>query len=80
MSTQQRSKAGGRVRLEQVGKKVDKAVSRATERLDEESERLIAYLNDEVVPAVRKQSSRGLRKAADKLSRFAEYMESSRKL
>ena len=44
-------------------------------RVDEEVERLIRYLNDEVVPQIRNRSSRSLRVAAEKLSRLADYME-----
>jgi len=51
------------------------AIHDATERLDRESEKLIAYINDEVVPAVREHSSRGLRVAAEKLAKFADYMD-----
>ena len=65
----------GRKPLEDVGRRVGKAV----ERLDEETERLVAYLNNEVVPAVREHSSRGLRKAAQTLAQFAEYLESTQK-
>jgi hypothetical protein len=66
------------MRLEEVGKQVDQAVSQAAARLERETERLIAYLNDEVVPAVRRGSSRQLRNASQKLSRFADYLESKR--
>ena len=51
------------------------AIHEATNRIDRESEKLIAYLNDEVVPAVREHSSRGLRIAADKLAKFADFMD-----
>jgi hypothetical protein len=44
-------------------------------KMDEEVEKLIAYINDEVVPQVRQHSSRALRIAADKMARFADYME-----
>jgi hypothetical protein len=44
-------------------------------KLDEEVEKLISYFNDEVVPQVRSHSSRALRIAADKMARFADYME-----
>jgi hypothetical protein len=44
-------------------------------KLDDEVEKLIDYINDEVVPQVRQHSSRALRIAADKLARFADYME-----
>jgi hypothetical protein len=44
-------------------------------KLDDEVEKLITYINDEVVPQVRQHSSRALRIAADKMARFADYME-----
>lgn len=44
-------------------------------KMDDEVEKLISYINDEVVPQVRQHSSRALRVAADKLARFADYME-----
>jgi len=53
-----------RTSFEDVGRKVD-----------DEVEKLITYINDEVVPQVRQHSSRALRIAADKLARFADYME-----
>ncbi|HEY3930289.1 MAG TPA: hypothetical protein VGL89_18095 [Candidatus Koribacter sp.] len=55
--------------------RVNSAVHEAANRLDRESEKLIAYINDELVPAVREHSSRGMRIAAEKLTRFAEYMD-----
>ncbi|ABF39795.1 hypothetical protein Acid345_0790 [Candidatus Koribacter versatilis Ellin345] len=51
------------------------AVHQAADKLDRESEKLIAYINDEVVPAVREHSSRGLRVAAEKLAKFADFMD-----
>jgi hypothetical protein len=57
----------------------NQAIHDAADRLDRESEKLIAYINDEVVPAVRDHSSRGLRIAADKLAKFADYMDQQSK-
>jgi hypothetical protein len=48
-------------------------------KVDQESERLIAYLNDEVVPAVRTHSTKALRTAAQKLQQFADYMDDREK-
>ena len=56
----------------------NEAIHTAADRLDRESEKLIAYLNDEVVPAVREHSGRGLRVAAEKLAKFADYMDEQR--
>lgn len=44
-------------------------------RMDEEIEKLISYINDEVVPSVRTQSTKGMRVAAEKLNSLADYME-----
>jgi hypothetical protein len=55
--------------------RVNQAIHEAAGRLDRESEKLITYLNDEVVPAVREHSSRGLRVAAEKLAKFADFMD-----
>jgi hypothetical protein len=47
----------------------------AGKRAEEEIEKLISYLNDEVVPSVRKQSTKGMRVAAEKLNWLADFME-----
>jgi Sec-independent protein translocase protein TatA len=64
--------------LDEFGRKIGKNLGQAKRNLEEESEKLINYLNDEVVPAIRQGSSRALRTAAEKLSRLAEYMEQDR--
>ncbi len=61
--------------LDDVGRKVGQALG----DLDKEADRLISYLNDEVVPAVRKHSTRALRTAARELARFADYMDETQK-
>jgi hypothetical protein len=65
-------------RLEEIGRKVGKTVGEAVKNLDQEGERVIAYLNSEVVPAIRSGSSKALRVAAEQLSRLAEYMDQNR--
>jgi hypothetical protein len=77
MNSEQKDKPQSE-RFSKVGRHVDETVNRAKGKLDEECERLVSYLNEEVVPAVRQHSSRGLRKAAEKLAQFADYLESSR--
>jgi hypothetical protein len=47
----------------------------AGRRVDEEIEKLISYINDEVVPSARKHSTQGMRIAAEKLNWLADYME-----
>lgn len=66
-------------RFERIGKKLDEELGGATRKLDAESDRMITYLNDEVVPAIRQGSSRALRTAAEQLTRLAEFMERSRR-
>jgi hypothetical protein len=66
-------------RFEEFGRKMDQEFGDAARKLETDSERVIAYLNDEVVPAIRQGSSKALRTAAEQLSRLAEYMESNRR-
>ena len=54
-------------------------VERKLADLDKEAERLISYLNDEVVPSIRKHSTTALRTASRELARFADYMERTQK-
>jgi hypothetical protein len=58
---------------------VNRAIEEAARRLEGESEELVTYLNDEVVPAIREHSTRGLRSAANKLAKFADYLEKTKK-
>ncbi|HXY15902.1 MAG TPA: hypothetical protein VEI26_15490 [Terriglobales bacterium] len=66
-------------KVEEASVRLGKTVGEVANTLEKESADLINYLNDEVVPAVRQQSTKALRIAADKLTRLAEYMESQRK-
>ncbi|MBV8632715.1 MAG: hypothetical protein JOZ83_17455 [Silvibacterium sp.] len=61
--------------FENFGRKIDETVSKAAPRVEEELKKIIAFLNDEVVPKVRENSSKGLRVAADQLSRLAEHLD-----
>ncbi|HEY9137296.1 MAG TPA: hypothetical protein VIM67_03425 [Terriglobus sp.] len=54
-------------------------VQNAADRAEEELQRLIRYLNDEVVPEVRQQGSSALRKAAEGLNTLAEKLDDSRR-
>ena len=69
MSTQ----PGGR--FENFGRKIDETVNKAVPTVEEELRKVISYLNDEVVPRVRENSSKGLRIAADQLTRLAEHLD-----
>lgn len=61
--------------FEDFGRKLNSEIGEATRKLEQEGEKLITYLNDEVVPAIRSNSSKALRVAAEKLSQLAGYME-----
>ena len=61
--------------FEDFGRKVDRGLGDAARKMEQEGERFIAYFNDEVVPAIRTNSSKALRIAAEKLSQLASYME-----
>jgi bisphosphoglycerate-dependent phosphoglycerate mutase len=43
--------------------------------VEEEVRKVIAYLNDEVVPKVRQNSSEAIRSAADQLRKLADHLE-----
>jgi len=65
-------------KVEETTARVSKTVAEAAERLEKESADLLDYLNREVVPAVRGQSTKALRVAADKLHKLADYMDEAR--
>ena len=58
-----------------TGERVNQKIENAARTLELETEKLIQYINNEVVPEVRKHSSRGLRTASQKLQEFAEYLD-----
>ena len=65
----------------------DRKVEDASERfnrsvantLEKETAELITYINNEVVPAARTHSSKALRVASEKLSKFADFLETQHK-
>jgi hypothetical protein len=62
-------------KVEDASARVGKTINEAAERLEREIPEFIKYLNDEVVPSVRKGSTKALRVASEKLTAFADYME-----
>lgn len=66
-------------KMEDASARLNQSVAEAAERLEKETTELIHYLNNEVVPAVRQHSSKGLRVAAEKLSRMADYLDETRR-
>jgi hypothetical protein len=66
-------------KVDETAARVNKTVSEAAVRLEKDSAELIAYLNKELVPAVRDQSSKALRIAAEKLHQLADFMDETKK-
>jgi hypothetical protein len=61
--------------FEDAGRKLEESAR----RLEQETEKFIRYLNDELVPEVRQHSSRGLRRASKEISKFADFLEQTQK-
>jgi hypothetical protein len=59
-------------------KPLDQRLQEAARRAEEELRRLVRYLDDEVVPEVRRNSSTALRAAAVRLQKLAESMDDAR--
>lgn len=68
-----------RTPFEDFGRKIDRGLGEAAKRMEQEGEKFIAYFNDEVVPAIRTNSTKALRIAAEKLGQLANYMEKNSK-
>jgi hypothetical protein len=66
-------------KAEEASARFNRSVANIAETLEKETAELVTYLNDEVVPAVRSHSSKALRTAAQKLSAFAEFLDTNRK-
>ncbi len=73
--TQSDKRRSSRPPFQDAGRKLEEAAH----RLEQETEKFIRYLNDEVVPEVREHSSRGLRRASKELAKFADYLEETKK-
>jgi microcompartment protein CcmL/EutN len=66
-------------RFENFGRQVDQSLGTAIPRMEEEVKKVIAYLNDEVVPQIRQNSSEALRSAAEQLNKLAEHLDRNRR-
>ena len=62
-------------RFEGFGKKVDERLNQALPRVEEEFKKVIAYLNDHVVPQLRQESSQALHAAAESLRKLADQLD-----
>jgi hypothetical protein len=70
---------GGKSTFENFGRKVDAQFGKVGPRIDDEVKRVITYLNDQVVPQVRQNSSSALRAAAEQFARLADHLDQGRK-
>jgi len=65
--------------LEETGRRIGRQIGEAQRTFQEQVQQVIDYLDKEVVPTVRNESSRSLRIAADKLSKLADLMDEQKK-
>ncbi len=75
MDTQNTNDRG---RFQTAGQRLDSILGDASKQVEQQTQALIDYINDEVVPLIRENSSKGLHVAADKLKDFANYMDSKK--
>jgi hypothetical protein len=68
------AKTGGG--FEDFGRKIDEKFQGAKPKVEAELQKLVRYINDEVVPDVRREGSHALRAAAEQMRKLAEYIES----
>ena len=66
-------------KVEEASARVNKTVAEVADRIEKDSAELITYLNNEVVPAVRQQSTKALRVASEKLQKLADFMDEAKK-
>jgi len=66
-------------KVEDASARFNRSVANIADTVEKETAEIVKYLNDEVVPSVRSQSSKALRKAAGKLAEFAEFLEKQHK-
>ena len=62
-------------KVEEASARVNKSVAGMAETVEKESAELIKFLNDELVPAIRNNSSKAMRVAAEKLKDLADTIE-----
>jgi len=62
-----------------AGERLDDMLGDASARIEEETQLLIRYINDELVPAIRQHSTKALRIASEKLAQAADHMDAGRR-
>ncbi len=71
-------KTNDRGRFQTAGERLDSILGDASKQVEQQTQALIDYINDEVVPMIRENSGKGLHVAADKLKEFANYMDAKK--
>lgn len=61
-----------------AGERLDDLLGDTTQRIEEETQLLLKYINDELVPSIRQGSTKALRIASEKLSKVADHMDSTK--
>ena len=70
-------KKNARRPFQTAGERLDDMLGDASHRIEEETQTLIKYINDELVPAIRQGSTKALRIASEKLAKVADHMDST---
>jgi hypothetical protein len=65
-------------KIHEAAPRLNEKVAGAGAHIEKDAKELIAYLNNEVVPAIRTQSTKVLRVASEKLNELAAYIEQHR--
>lgn len=76
MDTQAGERSAGK--FENMGRRMDEHLGGVSDRVEDDVKRVIAYLNDRVVPEVRENGSKALRIAAGQLTRLADHLDRAR--
>lgn len=69
----------GRRPFSTAGERLDDFLGDASHRIEKDTQQLIAYINDELIPAIRAGSTKALRVASDKLKQAADMMEETQR-
>jgi len=74
-----KQKKNARRPFQTAGERLDDMLGGASARIEEETQTLIKYINDELVPAIRQGSTKALRMASEKLAQAADHMDSRKR-
>jgi hypothetical protein len=67
-----------RGRFQTAGQRLDSMLGDTSKHVEQQTQAVIDYINDEVVPLIRENSSKGLHVAADKLKEFANFLDTKK--